>query len=111
MLFIAAEGFTLTPAIKEHVNFNIKKLTALVPQSARFEVFMSEPAHHDFMVVIKTHIWGKDLVVRSEGENLYRVVEKTRLQMHRKIAEQKHRWVHNRRKEENSKEWTLSYTA
>lgn len=101
MLSIAAEGFTLTPAIREHVQMNLNKLTVLVPQSARFDVFLSEPAQSDFMAVIKTHAWGKDFVVRTEGRNLYHVVEQARLHIHRQVVEEKRQWVHDRRQDEN----------
>lgn len=98
MITIAAEQFTLTPAIRNHVESNLSKVDNLLPSNVAIHVFLSEPAHQIFKVLLTLRVWGKDIVVQEEGENLYKAVETARLHLIRQIVEEKHRWIRFRRR-------------
>lgn len=97
MITIAAEQFTLTPAIRSHVESNLSKVSHLLPDNFTIHVFLSEPAPQIFKVLLTLRVWGKDLVVREEGEDLYKAVETARLHLTRQIVDEKHRWVRSRK--------------
>jgi ribosomal subunit interface protein len=98
MITIAAEQFTLTPAIRTHVETNLSKITNLLPESVGIHVFLSEPSQKTFKVLLTLHVWGKDLIVHEEGADLYKAVDTARVHLARQIIENKHRWVKARRK-------------
>lgn len=102
MITIAAEHFTLTPSIRTHIESALSKLKDLLPRDASVHVFLSETArkdvHKTFMVLCKLRIFGKDMIIREENENLHAAIETARMHLTRKVVEEKHHWVRLRRK-------------
>ena len=98
MEMIAAEHFKLTPAIRAHVEKNSLRLKELLPRDAVLRVFLGEPVRKKFSVLLKVRIWGKDLIAKEEGEDLYHLVDAARAHLTRQIIEEKHRWIHLRKK-------------
>ena len=98
MITIAAEQFPLTPAIRTHVENNLSRLLELLPRGVSLKVFLSEPTRKIFKVVCLLRIWGKDLVVTEEGDNLYKAIEVARMNLTRKVVDEKDRWLRLRRK-------------
>jgi len=97
MITIAAEHFALTPAIRSHVELNLNRLIELLPSDTTLRVFLSEPAPKKFRALCTAHVWGRDVVASEDNANLYRAIEDLRVNLTRKIVDEKDRWVRSRR--------------
>ncbi|MGE0615993.1 MAG: HPF/RaiA family ribosome-associated protein [Bacteriovoracia bacterium] len=68
---INCEHFSLTPSIREHVSKHIEDIKAVLPAHAEVVSFLCESNPRVFSVLFRAHVWGKDIVVKSTGDDLY----------------------------------------
>ncbi len=94
---IASEHFSLTPAIKGHVEGQLARLEAMLPANASLRVFLSKAGRKTFTALFRVHFRGRDLVAQDEGDDLYDAVSRAALHMKRMLASLEGKRVQKRR--------------
>ena len=71
---VISESFTLTDAIKEHIEQNIEKIKSTVQSPLDVHVFISKEAKHTYAVRFRTLITKKVIFSEKTGDELYSVI-------------------------------------
>lgn len=97
---IVSEHFSLTPAIKEHVNQQIKELEPHLPQPhGDVQVTVDETSARTFRAVFKIHAWKKEVISKALAPNLYFAISQARLTLARRLDEIRHKRISKFRKQ------------
>lgn len=73
---LVAEHFSITDAIRNHVNSELKEIEPLLPEESRISVILDETSDRQFQAVFKTRAWNSDLVTKASSSDLYSAVTK-----------------------------------
>lgn len=84
---IIAEGFQLTPSIKEQGQNCFKELEVLLPKDTSFHLYLSKVGPQSFVARFQVRLLKNTLYTESHDADLYKAMKTARTQLKRQILE------------------------
>jgi len=97
-----ARHFELTPAVREHGEKRLQKLTRYFDRISKVNVVLIREKHRQ-IAEITLHVNGSDLVSREESNDLFLSIDRAVESLERQIKRHKERLVERNRKENGLK--------
>lgn len=101
-IITTARHFDLTPAIREHGEKRLQKLTRYSDRITKTNVVLIREKHRQ-IAEITLHVNGSDLVSREESNDLFLSIDRAVENLERQIKRHKERLVDRNRKENGLK--------